>query len=98
MEMTNLFLEEKSKLLNAVREAVSRKDAKALEYAAHTLKGSAGNFSAEDAFRGALNLEIMGRRGDFMGAQEDCELLNAQLEQLQPALEALIMDVVGRRS
>jgi len=98
VEMTNLFLEEKPKLLAAVREAVSRRDAKALEYAAHALKGSVGNFSAEGAFQAALNLEIMGRQGDLSGAREAYELLHVQIERLQPALEALIMDVVGRRS
>ena len=98
VEMTNLFLEEKPKLLAAVREAVSRRDAKALEYAAHALKGSVGNFSAEGAFQAALNLEIMGRQGDLSGAREAYELLHVQIERLQPALQALIMDVVGRRS
>jgi CheY-like chemotaxis protein len=98
VEITNLFLEEKPRLLTAVREAVARQDATALERAAHSLKGSVGIFSAEGAFQAALNLEIMGREGDLAGAQEAYELLNAQIERLQPALEALVMDVVGRRS
>jgi CheY-like chemotaxis protein len=94
-ELTNLFLEEGPKLLAAVREAVSRQDAKALEDAAHALKGSVGNFSAPGAFQAALNLEIMGRERDLAGAQEAYQLLNDQIERLQTALQALIKEVVG---
>jgi HPt (histidine-containing phosphotransfer) domain-containing protein len=89
-EMTQLFLEEGPKLLAAVREAVARQDAKALEFAAHALKGSVGNFSAPRAFQAALKLEMMGRQGDLAGAQEAYQLLNGQIERLQPALEALM--------
>src|SRR5207248_10364829 len=45
-EVTDLFLEDAPRLLAEIRDAISRKDAKALERAAHALKGSIANFGA----------------------------------------------------
>jgi HPt (histidine-containing phosphotransfer) domain-containing protein len=45
-ELTDLFVEDTKKRLAALHEAVAKKDAKAVEQEAHTLKGSAGNIGA----------------------------------------------------
>jgi HPt (histidine-containing phosphotransfer) domain-containing protein len=87
--MAKLFLETYPKMLSVVREAVEIDDAKSLEQSAHAVKGSVGNFFARPAFEVALKLEIMGHQGDLTGAKEAYQLLNGQIERLQPALEAL---------
>jgi signal transduction histidine kinase/CheY-like chemotaxis protein len=94
-EVIKLFLEQEPKLLAAVRDAVSRQDAKALEQAAHSLKGSVCNFSAQAAYEAALTLEMMGRQRDLGGAEEALQVLIAESVRLQPALQVLIRETAG---
>ena len=60
-DLAGLFLEDCPRLMEAVREAVSRVDAHALDRAAHAIKGSAANFAASSVFEAARSLEQMGR-------------------------------------
>ncbi len=88
-EVAKLFLDSAPSMLGEVREAVARRDARAVERAAHTLKGSVSNFGAEPAFQAALRLERMGRSGDLFGAEEALAALETEIVRLQPALTAL---------
>jgi two-component system, sensor histidine kinase and response regulator len=67
-EVTDLFTTDSPRLLSAIREAVLGRDARALEHAAHALKGSASNFKAKDAVAAAAKLERMGSSADLTGA------------------------------
>ena len=91
-EVTGLFLEDAPRLITDVRHAISRSDGEALERAAHTLKGSIGNFGVRLACEAALGLEQMGRNGDFARANEVFAQLEQQVALLIPALEALIKE------
>ena len=86
-ELARLFLADTARLLSAVRQAVTRGDAKALEYAAHALKSSVGNFAAHAAFEAASRLEMSGRQGDLAEAQEAYAALQQEIERLKPVLE-----------
>jgi len=86
-ELARLFLADTARLLSAVRQAVTRGDAKALEYAAHALKSSVGNFAAHAAFEAAARLEMSGRQGDLAEAQEAYAALQQEIERLKPVLE-----------
>jgi CheY-like chemotaxis protein len=86
-ELARLFLADTARLLSAVRQAVTRGDAKALEYAAHALKSSVGNFSAHAAFEAAARLEMSGHQGDLAEAQEAYAALQQEIERLKPVLE-----------
>ena len=88
-EVAKLFLDSAPDLLGQIREAVARRDPQALQHAAHTLKGSVGNFGAEAAFDAALRLEKMGRAGDLAGVKEAFEALEAEMQRLEPALASL---------
>jgi HPt (histidine-containing phosphotransfer) domain-containing protein len=66
-----------------------QRDAAKLERAAHTLKGSVGNFAAHEAFEAARRLEQDGRRQDWDQAADDGAALEAALVRLQPALAEL---------
>ena len=57
--------------------------------AAHTLKGSSGNFAAQKAFAAAENMETVGKSGDlsfakqtFLALESDLALLGAKLREL----------------
>ena len=88
-EIVVLFLDEAPRLLSEIRASITRRDANALERAAHTLKGAVGNFGARSAFEAALRLEVMGRDGDFAKAAEACVELEKEIARLERALAAL---------
>jgi HPt (histidine-containing phosphotransfer) domain-containing protein len=88
-ELAALFLEEYPRLLEAIRAALAAGDARALERAAHGLKGSVANFGAPAAVAAALALEQAGKRGELPGAGERLARLECVLETLRSELAAL---------
>ena len=92
-EMAALFLEEYPRFLAQIQEAISKKDSSALSYAAHTLKGSVGNFAAAAAFDAAFTLERIGRQGDLAEASAALVHLKTILTQLTPALTKLTAEL-----
>jgi CheY-like chemotaxis protein len=88
-EMMALFLDELPGLLTSLREAVTAEDAKAVERAAHKLKGSVGNFSAHPAFEALLELEILGRDGNLSKAEPVYADLEKELQRLKSAMANL---------
>jgi two-component system, sensor histidine kinase and response regulator len=89
-ELASLFLGNLDLMLARVREAAARGDALALERAAHALKGSVGNFAADEAYQAALDVEYYARQGLLGGAAEACERLERAIGRLRPAVEALL--------
>ncbi|MEK6304131.1 MAG: PAS domain S-box protein [Acidobacteriota bacterium] len=87
--IVELFLEELPRLMSQVRDAVMLEDSDALERAAHTLRGSVGNFHAGGVVELALGLETMGREGSLTGAKKTMAMLEREVERLRPALIAL---------
>ena len=75
-EVAGLFCEETPELLSAMRESIAHSDSKALEQAAHSLKGTVSSFGAQAAREAACKLEVVGRDGDLARA----ELAYAELE------------------
>ena len=90
-ELLDLFLEELPKLESQIKQAIDTEDAKGLEYAAHTLKGAAGNIGAEIIWDISLKLEMMGRNKDMVGSQQT-------LEQLFPEIQKLQREITARQS
>ena len=87
--MAALFLSECPRQLDAVRQAVAAGDAKALEQAAHLLRGSVGNFVATEATAAAARLEAFGHSGDLSQAAGALRALEAAIERLTPALREI---------
>lgn len=75
-------------MLEQMREGISRHDAKLLQRAAHTLRGSAGVFAAEDVVQAAWELEFLGRNQDWNGVEAAFAAVTAEVSRLVPALEA----------
>jgi PAS domain S-box-containing protein len=88
-EMVTLFLKELPELLTILREAVSAGDAKAVERAAHKLRGSVSNFAAKPAFEAALKLEVLGREGNLSVAEPAYADLEMEINRLKSAMAKL---------
>ena len=88
-EIVPLFLKELPQLLTNLREAVASGDAKALEGAAHTLKGVVGNIGAQPPFEVALKLEMMGREANLAEAAPAYRRLENELNRLKSAIANL---------
>jgi len=89
LEIVEVFLEDSPRLMARIRTAVERQDLSSLEQAAHTLKGSVGNFCAPAAYAAASKLEKLGREGNMTGQQEAWNELQKTMEQLRLALMSL---------
>jgi HPt (histidine-containing phosphotransfer) domain-containing protein len=87
-ELGELFFDECPGLLLRARAAVRAQDARALEVAAHTLKGAVSNFHAQASFNAASQLEKMGRTKDLSAAAVACALLEAELRLFERAWQA----------
>ncbi|MEP6936532.1 MAG: PAS domain S-box protein, partial [Chthoniobacterales bacterium] len=88
-ELANIFLDESSKLMPEIREAVARGDATAFRNGAHTLKGAVGIFGADAARDAARRLESLGREGDLAHAHQAYTALETEMDLLKPTLAAL---------
>jgi CheY-like chemotaxis protein/HPt (histidine-containing phosphotransfer) domain-containing protein len=88
-ELIVMFLESWPERLSELRAAIARRDCEAVERAAHSLKGSVGNFAARRAFEATRRVEECARTGDLAGAEAGLAILEAETERLQPALTAL---------
>ena len=92
-ELARMFLKDSTRLVNAVRRAVTRRDSPGLARAAHALKGAVGHFGALAARAAAARLEDLGKRGEKKGIKEG-------FAELVPAVEALreeLAEFAGRR-
>jgi HPt (histidine-containing phosphotransfer) domain-containing protein len=87
-DLVDLFLAEYPRLLDEIRVAFDKKDARAVERGAHSLRGSAGNLAAKLAAEAALKLERLAQAEDWVYAEQGLTELESQLERLRPALRA----------
>jgi len=87
-ELITLFVEDSQRLLKEARQAVRTGNAREIERAAHTLKGSAGNFGAHATCEAALRLETMGREKTLAAADSAYATLEAEVQRLSEALTA----------
>jgi HPt (histidine-containing phosphotransfer) domain-containing protein len=72
--------------LARIQTAIIHGDGRALERAAHSLKGTVMSFGAQTAGAAALRLEVMGRGGDLTQAAMACAELEREVAQLGQAL------------
>lgn len=85
-ELATLFLGNVDRMVNAVAQAVERRDAVALERAAHGLKGMVANFGAETAVARAFEMECLGRRRSTEDVRPQLEKLEESIATLSAAL------------
>ncbi|MGH7225115.1 MAG: response regulator, partial [Gemmataceae bacterium] len=88
-ELIELFLTDCPRLWQNIRDALAQGDAHKLSRAAHTLKGSIGNFGAHAACEAAQQLELLAGEGDLTHAVEAVQKLEIEMERLKPVLREL---------
>jgi two-component system, sensor histidine kinase and response regulator len=93
-EVATAFVEHLPVLLAELDQGLSRSDADAVQRAAHSLKGSVGNFAHTRSFELALRLEQIGRSGNLDGAAEVCAELHRALEELVSLLGEFTADAI----
>jgi HPt (histidine-containing phosphotransfer) domain-containing protein len=93
-ELTEMFRVDCPKLLKQIGDAIARQDPRALELAAHALKGAVATFAAKPAFDAALRLETMGRDDQIGGAKQAYKILTTEIDRLQSALAPIVRDGV----
>jgi two-component system sensor histidine kinase/response regulator len=82
-EMLQEFSSYVPKQLEKLAEAIKGGDAKVVEREAHSLKGGAGNLGAKPIVDLALQLELLGRKGDLAVAEEIVSNLRTAFEHLE---------------
>jgi HPt (histidine-containing phosphotransfer) domain-containing protein len=88
-ELFQLFLEELPGLVRGIRGALAQHDGKALQQAAHSLKGAAANLAADTVAGLAKQMESMGRDGNLDDASATYAALEAEVDRLKEALVTL---------
>ncbi len=71
---------------DSIRQSIARGDGKALERAAHSVKGAVSSFGAQAAREAALKLEGIGRSGDLTHAAAAWAELESEITHLTQAL------------
>ncbi len=89
-ELAEVFLTQAPKLLAEIREAADEGRSRELRRAAHTLKGSAGVFSADSVVRVALEVESLAREGRLDQAPAAAEELASLVDRLTMDLQAFL--------
>ncbi|HVW39251.1 MAG TPA: response regulator [Pirellulales bacterium] len=86
-DLVQFFLDDSPELLGEARAAIERHDAKALERTAHSLKGLASNFGAQETVSAAAALEEIGRNAELAGAESACQSLEWEVGRLTEVLQ-----------
>ena len=95
-EIAEIFLTETPKLLSNLQQAMSGADGEKIQVAAHTLKGSIGNFVGAQSSETVKKLENFARQGDLKEAQEAMATLSVEISKLVSELENFIKIKKGR--
>ncbi|GAG74717.1 unnamed protein product [marine sediment metagenome] len=89
-ELAQIFIDSSELLLNEIDESFVRNDASTLQRAAHSLKGSVGNFGAPEVWQAAEELELLAERNDLAGAGESLKVLKQRIAGLVDGLRLYI--------
>ena len=92
-ELVRLFIGDAPKQIQEIHAALAEGSATRIEYAAHSLKGSAASLGAKGLAAAARKLELRGRDGQLDGSESDCADLAKEWERLKPELAALCPEV-----
>ena len=85
-EIAQFFIEDSPGLLQDMHHGLETGNAMHVALAAHTLKGLASNFDADEVVQIALQLETLGRSGQLGGAEELLDRLQSRVANLNDHL------------
>ena len=92
-EITSLFLEGLPDHLDKIKKAIAANDAPALNQAAHSLKGSVGNFGAPKAYEKAYRFELLGNENKIEIAAEEFADLESAFAELAAEMNTVLQDI-----
>jgi HPt (histidine-containing phosphotransfer) domain-containing protein len=78
-EVLQIFLSDCPTMLEKIRRAAARRDAKALLFPAHALKGAAANVCASRIHAVALKLELMAKEDRLVDVEAHVSALEAEI-------------------
>jgi HPt (histidine-containing phosphotransfer) domain-containing protein len=97
-EVLGLFIADAPLRLEAISAAVGNGDARALQRAAHTLKGAAGTIGATGLQAACRTLEEVAQQGDLGGASiEALRHLGGEYARVKSAIDVLLADTGAAR-
>ena len=92
-QIIDMFLEMFPEMMASIEECIKNGDADSLVRAAHSFKGSVGNFSRDGAFEQAVELERLGKSQDMEHAPQVFQTMQKEVNHLVHALEELRLEV-----
>jgi CheY-like chemotaxis protein len=93
-ELAEIFLKSCPQILADIREAAKIRDLRALEQAAHALKGSVGNFMSGGARETAQNLELLAKSRNLSGVEGVLRALEEQIAEFNDVLSGIVAEKV----
>jgi two-component system sensor histidine kinase/response regulator len=87
LQIFQAFLTECPRLVEEIRIALRKNDAKACQMAAHTLKGAVRTFGAEAASQSSAAIEAAGKVGNLGVAREHWPELQTEIQAIQDELK-----------
>jgi HPt (histidine-containing phosphotransfer) domain-containing protein len=88
-ELVDLFLADIPARIAEIEKAIATQDASLLTRAAHTIKGSSGNFGALQLAKASLEIEQQGKTASFAAATAALPALKAAFDQVAEVLKKL---------
>ena len=88
-ELISIYLEDTPKQLSKLEQAITSQDAGLVVHAAHTIKGSSGNFGAADFARLAQEMETHGKSNNLAAAATALPELKNGFARVAAALQQL---------
>jgi HPt (histidine-containing phosphotransfer) domain-containing protein len=88
-ELISIYLEDTPKQLTKLETAIASQDAGQVVHAAHTIKGSSGNFGATAFARLAQEIEAHGKSNNLAAAAASLPELKIGFSQVSAALKQL---------
>jgi HPt (histidine-containing phosphotransfer) domain-containing protein len=88
-ELVDLFLTDIPARITEIEQAIASQDASLLTRAAHTIKGSSGNFGALKLAKAASEIEQQGKTSSFAAATAAIPSLKAEFALVADALKKL---------
>ncbi len=89
-ELARFYLEDAGGLITAMESGVQSGDARAAERAAHSLKGLAANFDAEQLITHCAAAEDAARRGDLAEYARQLPAIHESSQRLESRLRELL--------
>jgi len=88
-ELIDIFLADTPKRIAEIDEGLASGQAETIARAAHSIKGSSGNFGAMELSALARDLEAKGKAGDLEAVRTGVAALRTEFDRLRPVLENL---------